>query len=201
MPDTDQNTLFPVFLKAERLQTLIVGGGSVGLEKIAALSANSPGANITLVAREIHPGIRDIAAGNLRIKLLERDFSPCDLYGKDIALIATDDAAENKRIHDTAKAMRVLVNVADTPHLCDFYLGSIVQKGNVKIAISSNGKSPTITKRLREVLTDLIPDEMEQILDNLADIRRKLKGDFAEKVKRLSRITAVLVDDDRQKIS
>lgn len=194
MPAPDQNTLFPIFLKANCLQTLIVGGGAVGLEKIAALHQNSPEANITLVAPAIHPDIKEMAKRNHRIQLLEKDFSPCDLYGKDIALIATNDAAENKRIHDMAKAMRILVNVADTPALCDFYLGSIVQKGSLKIAISSNGKSPTITKRLKEILNEMIPDEMEKVLDNLTVIRQRLKGNFAEKVKQLNQITSVLVN-------
>lgn len=195
MATMESNTLFPIFLKARRLQTLIVGGGNVGLEKLTALYNNSPEANITLVGQIIDPDIKKIARINNNIQLLERAFSPCDLYGKDIALIATNDPAENKRIHSIAKAMRVLVNVADTPDLCDFYLGSIVQKGNIKIAISSNGKSPTIAKRIKEVLIEMIPDEMESVLDNLASIRKKLKGDFSAKVKQLNHITSILANN------
>lgn len=190
----DRNTLFPVFLKTDRLRTLIVGGGHVGFEKLRAVIANSPDATITLVGTEILPEIKKLASISSNLQLAERDFSGCDLYAKDIAIIATNDAAENKRIHDIAKSMRVLVNVADTPDLCDFYLGSIVQKGNVKIAISTNGKSPTVAKRIREVLTDLIPDEMEELLNNLEQIRKKIKGDFAEKVKQLNKITSSLVE-------
>lgn len=193
-PDGSRNTLFPVFLKTDHLHTLIVGGGNVGLEKLRTLVANSPDATITLVGREIHHEIKKMAAGSSNIQLAERDFSNCDLYAKDIAIIATDNAADNKKIHDIAKSMRVLVNVADTPDLCDFYLGSVVQKGNIKIAISTNGKSPTVAKRVREVLTTLIPDEMEELLDNLSRIRQKLKGDFTEKVKELNRITSILAE-------
>ncbi|MGH2645560.1 MAG: precorrin-2 dehydrogenase/sirohydrochlorin ferrochelatase family protein, partial [Chitinophagaceae bacterium] len=157
LPDDSTNTLFPVFLKVAHLRTLIVGGGNVGLEKLHALINNSPMATITLVGRKIHPDIIKLTSLSPNIQLAERDFSGCDLYGKDIAIIATEDRDENKRIHDIAKSMRVLVNVADTPELCDFYLGSVVQKGSVKIAISTNGKSPTVAKRIRELLTDLIP--------------------------------------------
>lgn len=192
--DNDRNTLFPVFLKTDRLRTLIVGGGNVGFEKLRAVIANSPDATITLVGTEILPEIKKLASLSSNLQLAERDFSGCDLYAKDIAIIATNDAAENKRIHDIAKSMRVLVNVADTPDLCDFYLGSIVQKGNVKIAISTNGKSPTVAKRIREALTDLIPDEMEELLNNLEQIREKIKGNFAEKVKQLNKITSSLVE-------
>lgn len=191
-PTGNSNTLFPVFLKTEHLHTLIVGGGNVGLEKLLALVSNSPDATVTLVGKEICPEIKRLAAHSPNVQLAERDFSGCDLYARDIAIIATDDAAENKRIHDIAKSMRVLVNVADTPDLCDFYLGSIVQKGSIKIAISTNGKSPTIAKRIREWLTALIPDEMEEVLSDMEKIRKKLKEDFAEKVKELNKITAVL---------
>ena len=86
-----------------------------------------------------------------------------------------------------------LVNVADKPELCDFYLGSIVKKGSVKIAISTNGKSPTIAKRLKEVINDLIPEEMEDVLQNMQTIRQGMNGDFDEKVKQLNDITKVLV--------
>src|SRR5699024_145576 len=99
---------------------------------------------------------------------------------------------ENMIIHREAKAKKVLVNVADTPDLCDFYLGSIVKKGNLKIGISTNGKSPTMAKRLREVFTEVLPDEMENVLQNLRTIRKQIKGDFSEKVRKLNEITAVL---------
>ena len=84
------------------------------------------------------------------------------------------------------------MNVADTPDLCDFYLGSIVQRGNLKIAISTNGKSPTIAKRLKEEIGNMIPDEMDAVLDNMQTIRTHLNGNFAEKVRRLNELTSVL---------
>jgi siroheme synthase-like protein len=91
-----------------------------------------------------------------------------------------------------ANEKKLLVNVADTPELCDFYLGSIVQKGNLKIAISTNGKSPTIAKRIKEVLNETIPDEIESLLQNMQGIRNKMSGDFAEKVKQLDELTKKL---------
>ena len=87
---------------------------------------------------------------------------------------------------------KLLLNVADTPELCDFYLGSIVQKGNLKIAISTNGKSPTIAKRVKEQINELVPDEIESVLQNMQIIRNGIKGDFAEKVKQLNELTQVL---------
>ena len=87
------------------------------------------------------------------------------------------------------------MNVADTPDQCDFYLGSIVQKGNLKIAISTNGKSPTMAKRMKEVLQQALPNELDDSITNLNTIRNKLNGSFETKVKRLNEITQVLIDD------
>lgn len=192
--DIQQNNLFPVFMKIEHLHTLVVGGGKVGLEKLTALLANAPQARITLVGMKILPEIKKLAIKAPHLQLVEKAFAPEDLHEKGLAIIATNDPAINVQIHRAAKEAGVLVNVADTPELCDFYLGSIVQKGSLKIAISTNGQSPTIAKRLREVLSETIPDEMENVLSNLRMIREKLKGNFAQKVSKLNEITSVLVE-------
>ena len=83
--------------------------------------------------------------------------------------------------------------MADTPDLCDFYLGGIVTKGNLKVAISTNGKSPTAAKRLRQLLEDVLPEELDDLLDNLNAYRETLKGDFEYKVKAMNEITEGLV--------
>jgi len=85
------------------------------------------------------------------------------------------------------------VNVADTPALCDFYLGGIVTKGDLKIAISTNGQSPTTAKRLRQFFEEVIPDDINQLVKNLNEFRKTIKGDFEEKVKTLNKITENLI--------
>ena len=88
-----------------------------------------------------------------------------------------------------------LVNVADMPELCDFYLSSVVKKGNLKIAISTNGKSPTIAKRLKDLFNELLPEEIDELLDNMQSVRNRLKGDFNDKVNQLNAITKDFVLD------
>jgi precorrin-2 dehydrogenase / sirohydrochlorin ferrochelatase len=188
------NNLFPIFLKLENLHTLIVGGGYVGLEKITAVLDNSPLARITLVAPEIREEIRSIAAANSRINLIVRRFEDADLVDKDLVIVATNDKEENRRIWESARARHILANVADTPDICDFYLSSVVRKGNLKVAISTNGMSPTLAKRLKEVLTDALPDNLETAMEQLKAVRDMLKGDFASKVDELNRITSVLTE-------
>jgi siroheme synthase-like protein len=181
------NTLFPMFVKLEQFRLLIVGGGAVGLEKLSAILANSPQTPITLVAREILPNLRALAADKENVQFVERAFRESDLDNHDFVIAATDDKALHHDIRRLARERRLLVNVADTPDLCDFYLSSIVQKGDLKIAISTNGKSPTLGKRLKEILNDVIPSDIHQTLQNLAVIRGKLNGTFAEKIQRMKR--------------
>ncbi|SFV34521.1 TSUP family transporter [Thermoflavifilum thermophilum] len=190
---SSRNTLFPVFLKAESLRFLIVGGGKVGLEKLAALLGNAPRAYVKLVAPDILPEIRKFANAGHRLILIERAFEAQDLEDIDILILATEDHALHKHIHALAKARGILTNVADTPELCDFYLSSIVQKGQLKIAISTNGLSPTFAKRLREWFNEVIPDDIDNILYRLNAIRNQLKGDFAYKVQQLNVLTASFV--------
>ena len=188
------NHLFPVFLKLEQLRLLIVGGGKVGLEKLNAVIQNSPATKISLVASTINPDIKILATRYRSIELHERPYQSTDLDQTDIVIIAINDRALSQGIQADAKKRNKLVNVADTPDLCDFYLGSIVKKGNLKLAISTNGKSPTIARRLKEILAETLPDELDEVLDNIHIIRNRLKGNFEEKVQQLNEITKVLVE-------
>ncbi len=192
------NDLFPIFLKLEKLRLLIVGGGKVGLEKLHAVVHNSPGTKITVVAKEISPAIKELASQHAGISLVERAYEPADLDDCDIAIVAVNDRSLSLGIHTDAKQKDKLLNVADTPELCDFYLSSIVKKGNLKIAISTNGKSPTIAKRLKETFNEALPGELDEVLDNMQVIRNRLNGNFEDKVKKLNALTKVLVERDNE---
>ncbi len=183
------NTLFPIFLKLESIRTLIVGGGNVGLEKLSSILKNCPDARVTVVARTVHPDLRSLVRRHQQVVLEERNFRMWDLWSTDLLLLATENRATNENILKYAKARGLLVNVADTPDCCDFYLGSVVTKGDLKIGISTNGKSPTFAKRFREFLEEMVPDDTQQVLDNMNHIREHVKGDFQEKVRVLNEVT------------
>jgi uncharacterized protein len=188
-----ENQLFPVFLKLENYRVLIVGGGPVGLEKTRTLLSNAPDTKITLVSKGFVPEFDELFAAYPNLKKAEKNFSAGDLEGIDLLILALNDAAVSEEIKLLASQRGILTNAADKPELCDFYLGSIVKKGALKIAISTNGKSPVMAKRIREVLEDSIPDETEEVLENLAGIRKELTGHFRERVKKLNALTEVLV--------
>jgi uncharacterized protein len=186
------NKLFPVFLKLENLNVLLVGGGAIAHEKLSAILNNSPQTKIKLVAESISEEIKQLAAGISSIELNERKYARSDLKNVNIAISAVGDLALSEEIKKDANEAGVLLNAADKPSLCDFYLGSIVQKGDLKIAISTNGKSPTMAKRIKETLNDVFPDETQEVLENLFTIRENLKGNFDHKVKTLNHITKEL---------
>lgn len=193
---SETNVLFPVFLKLEQLNVLLVGGGNVALEKLTAMLHHSPAAGVRIVARSISDEIKELAAVHAAVSFIEKDFEAGDLDGQDLVICAVNDIETSKAIRTAAHANGLLINVADKPALCDFYLGSIVHKGNLKIAISTNGKSPTIAKRLKEVLHQALPNELDDVLSNVNTLRNRLEGDFAEKVKKLNALTQVLVADE-----
>jgi len=188
-----QNNLYPIFLKLENLQTLLVGAGNVGLEKLTAFLNNSPKAKITIIAETICDEIRDLAEQNSNIRILTRKFFFSDLEGKDLLILATNDRQLHERVKIISKKRHILTNVADAPGLCDFYLGSVVQKGDLKIGISTNGKSPTFAKRFREYLEEFLPDTLQDLIDNLNSFRENLKGDFQHKVDALNELTSSFV--------
>ena len=194
--DNGINNLFPVFLKLETLSVLIVGGGKVGHEKLSAIVQNSPKTKVRLVSITLSDDVRTVAAAFPQVELVESAFVASDLDLVDIVIVAIDDHELSARIRDEAKSRGKLVNVADKPELCDFYLSSVVQKGDLKLAISTNGKSPTMAKRLKEVLQEALPADLNSVIDNLHKIRTKLNGNFEYKVKKLNKITKILVENE-----
>lgn len=183
------NQLFPVFLKANELRFLIVGGGAVALEKLRAILSNSPSAEITLVADEIAPEIVTFSELKPNITLIDEIFEERFLEDVDLVVVAINNEHVAREIGIVANNNNLLVNVADKPELCDFYLGSTVTKGHVKLAISTNGMSPTLAKRLREIFEESLPEELNESAEQLNAVRTFLSGDFKEKVKQLNELT------------
>jgi siroheme synthase-like protein len=189
------NRLFPLFLKLEKFRVLIVGGGLVGLEKLNAILNNAPATEVRIVSIEFHEELRKRAAPFQNILLIQRSFHSSDLDHTDILITALSDTDLSLSIGEQARHRRILINAADKPELCDFYLGSIVQRGNLKIAISTNGKSPTMAKRLKEWLNHVLPDELNDTLDQLNAVRERMRGNMKEKIEKLNEVTKNLLND------
>ena len=189
----ERNNLYPVFLKVSQLNILIVGGGNVAEEKLRFLLKSSPDAQVEMVS----PMFRDetsTLAKKFGIHMFDDIYHKKYLQGKHMVVATTDNIPVNEQVYHDCRAQQILVNVADNPPFCDFYMGGIVTKGNVKVAISTNGKSPTTAKRLRQFFEDVIPENIDDLVKNLNEYRKTIKGDFEEKVETLNEFTKGLVE-------
>lgn len=189
----ERNELYPIFLKVSQLNTLIVGGGNVALEKLLFLLKSSPNAKVTMVAKIFRPDTEALGKKH-GVEIIEDEYDAKYLVNKHMVIATTDDVETNIRVYKDCKERNILVNVADNPPYCDFYMGGIVTKGNVKVAISTNGKSPTTAKRLREFFEDVIPEEIDDFVQNLNEYRKTLKGNFEQKVEKLNAFTKSLIE-------
>lgn len=187
-----RNNLYPIFLKAKALHVLIVGGGNVAEEKLHFLLKSSPDAKVTIVS----PMFREqtLALANaFDVELIYDRYNSSFLKGKHLVIATTDVPDVNVEVYNDCKARHILVNVADNPPYCDFYMGGIVTKGHVKIAISTNGQSPTTAKRLRQFFEEVLPEDVNDLVQNLNEFRKTIKGDFEQKVQTLNEFTKGLI--------
>lgn len=189
----ERNTLYPVFLKVRNLQVLIVGGGNVAEEKLRFLLKSSPDARVTMISPMYREDTIKLAQ-KYQVKMLNGTYKKRLLKRKHIVIATTDKPKVNVQVYKHCRRRSILVNVADNPPYCDFYMGGIVTKGHVKIAISTNGQSPTTAKRLRQFFEEVLPDRVDDLVQNLNEYRKTIKGDFEEKVEILNEFTKGLVE-------
>jgi len=188
-----RNNLYPIFLKAKSLNVLIIGGGNVAEEKLTFLLKSSPDAHVTMVSPMFRKDTITLAKKGC-VTLVDDVYNKKYLFGKHMVVATTDIPEVNVQVWKDCRAEAKLVNVADNPPYCDFYMGGIVTKGNVKVAISTNGKSPTTAKRLRQFFEDVIPENVDDLVKNLNEYRKTIKGDFEEKVETLNEFTKGLIE-------
>jgi uroporphyrin-III C-methyltransferase/precorrin-2 dehydrogenase/sirohydrochlorin ferrochelatase len=164
-------TMLPIFLKLDSRDCLLVGAGTVALEKIGTLLAT--GLRLRIVAPEANPEIRRIAAEGA-IKWIEKRFEPSDLDGMFLVIAATNDPEVNQAVYHAAMEKRILCNSVDDVPNCDFYFGSVVSRGDLQIAISTSGQSPAVAQRLRREIDEQLPQDLGPWLESLGNLRREV---------------------------
>lgn len=189
------NRLFPIFVKADQVSILLVGGGAIAEEKLHFLLKSSPEAAIKVVAKEIRPEVRAIIQEHQTVSHEVREFRDTDVNGRHLIIAATNNTELNDHIKWLANERNILLNVADKSALCDYYLGGIVTKGDLKLAISTNGKSPVMAKRLRQFFEAELPENLDDVINELQALRKKLGGSFERKVETLNALTKQLVNE------
>src|ERR1700742_1374439 len=167
------STLFPAFLKLHTRPVTIIGGGAIATEKIPALLHAQ--ARIRVISPKVTPKIAEHVRAN-QIEWLPKLFEPSDLDGSFLAIAATANSTLNAEVFEAADARNILCNSVDDIDHCHFYYGSIVQRGDLQIAISTNGKSPALAQRLRKELEQQFGPEYSQWLEWLGAARDILRA-------------------------
>ena len=166
-------SLLPIFLKLEGRRCLLVGAGTVALEKIGALLKT--GLWLRVVAPEAREEVRALAAEG-KIEWVQREFEPADLDGNFIAIAATDVPEVNAQVYREAAARGIPTNSVDDIPNCDFFFGSVVSRGDLQIAISTAGESPAVAQRLRREIDEQLPQDLGPWLAKLGELRREVLG-------------------------
>lgn len=165
--------LFPIFVKLQDRLVVVVGAGEVAAQKIDGLLR--AGAKVCVIAPEVHPQfvewIRD-----RKIEWVPRRFQSSDLAGTTLVIAATSAPGVNASVFREAEARGILCNAVDDIENCHFYYGSVVQRGDLQIAISTNGKSPALAQRLRQELEQQFGPEYEAWLEWLGAARELLRA-------------------------
>jgi siroheme synthase-like protein len=184
------NTKFPIFLKPENLTFNVFGGSEIAEEKLHFLLKSSPHATVRVFASAFTEPVQALIDKHANVRAIPRWRAwPWDVGRNDVSIVATIEPREVRWSERLGRLMGHLLNVADVPDRCDFYMGGIVTNGSLKLAISTDGKAPILAKRMREWLEDVLPEDVESNLEELQALRRELKGDFAQKQATLRALT------------
>ena len=175
-------SLFPMFMKLEGRQCLVVGAGKVGEPKIAGMLET--GARIRVVALDASPAIREWARSG-KIELELRAFTNDDLHGAFLVVVATGSRTLNERIYHEAQRLGILCNVVDVPDLCDFFYPSIVRRGDLQIAVSTSGKSPSLAQKIRQQLEKQFGPGYAAWVAELGETRKLILASDLDKERKL----------------
>jgi len=166
-------SLLPIFVKLQNRLVVVVGGGAIAQGKIEGLFAAE--ARVRVVAPQVTPAIAQwISQG--KVEWQAKTFAPSDLEGAFLVIAATSAPGVNEAVFTEADARGILCNAVDDIENCHFYYGSVVQRGDLQIAISTNGKSPALAQRLRLLLEKQFGAEYELWLEWLGAARELLRA-------------------------
>ena len=170
-------SLFPIFVKLQNRLVVVVGGGTVAEGKISGLL--TAGARVRVIAPEANASITGLVQQE-RIEWRVKAFEPADLEDAFLVIAATSASGVNDAVYREADARGILCNAVDDVEHCHFYYGSVVQRGDLQIAISTNGRSPALAQRLRKELENQFGPEYEAWLESLGSARELLRADGSD---------------------
>lgn len=183
---------YPVSLNLENRVSLVLGGGAVAERKV--LSLLECGASVKVVSRELTPRLH-LMAEEGRIAYRRGEYNCSDLKEVFLAIGATDNKEINRRLAVDCRKLNVLVNVADDPDYSSFYVPAVVRRGSFQIAVSTDGKSPLLARKIKEELQEKYGPQYGELTDFLGEIRRRALNEIKDTCLRRV-ILAGLIDDE-----
>ncbi|MFP6665331.1 MAG: bifunctional precorrin-2 dehydrogenase/sirohydrochlorin ferrochelatase [Deltaproteobacteria bacterium] len=163
----------PVSLDLVGRRTIVVGGGSVAARKASSLLA--AGASVRVVAGEIGSELRELAASQNSLEIVERDYQAGDLADVLLAFAATDDRSVQKAVSQEASERGVLLNVVDEPEACSFVMPAMLELGRVTVAVSTGGASPALAQRIRDEIAGTLGPEYGTAAEVMASLRLRFE--------------------------
>jgi siroheme synthase-like protein len=182
---------YPIFLELAGRRVVLIGGGTVAVRKTQALLA--AGARLIVIAEQTDPVLEAICR-RTNTKLVRGRYSKEYLAGALLAVAATNNKEVNRQIHKDCQQLEVLCNVVDEPHLCDFFIPAVVNRGGLQIGISTEGQCPAYAGHLRKKLEKIFTSQHGEFLDELMKLRKQVITELPDPAQRKA-VLGRLVDD------
>jgi len=184
--------VYPVCLQLTDKLCVVVGGGGVAERKVKEVLSQH--GRVRLISPEVTPFLQQLVDDAL-IEWFPRGYSKSDLAGAFLVFAATSNRSVQDKVVEDAREENLLVNVADQPEACDFHVPASIHRGELTIAISTNGKSPAMAAMVRKRLEQQIGEEFGVLVELIAEIRKQvLAGTANQKDKRI--LFQKILDDD-----
>jgi len=162
---------YPIFLDIKNRRCVVIGGGIVALRKIAMLLDHE--AQVTVISPQLCPELETLAENT--ITAVWREYETGDLKGAFVVVAATDDQTINEQVATDASEKGILINMVDVPALSNFIVPSYLKRGDLTIAVSTNGKSPALSRKIRTKLEEAFEQEYAQLIAVADEVRTELK--------------------------
>ena len=182
---------YPIFLELGGRRSVVIGGGAVAVRKAQALL--NAGARLVVVADRIDNMMMVLCQGK-NAEVIKSRYSKDYLAGAVLVIAATNNNTLNKQIYKDCQELEILCNVVDVPELCDFYVPAIVKRGDLQIAIGTEGRCPAYSGHIRKKLEKIFTEKHGQFLTELEELRKRIIKEVAEPADRKA-LLGELVDD------
>jgi precorrin-2 dehydrogenase/sirohydrochlorin ferrochelatase len=182
---------YPIFLDLASRRVVIIGGGNVAFRKARALLET--GARLVVIADQIQDNLTQLCIDN-KAELIKTKYSKDYLVGASLAIAATNDQKLNEQIYKDCQQLEIFCNTVDQPHVCDFYVPAVVKRGDLQIAISTDGKCPAYAGHIRKKLENIFAETSGQFLSELHKLRDNIIKEIENPAERKT-ILGKLVDD------